>query len=118
MAITYTKELLSGSTDGAPILVAAIVTAGTLIHTAGAGVVNRDEIWLYAMNNHTVAVDLAIEWGGVVDPLNIFRQTIDFKKGLFLVVPGLVLQNAKIVRAFANVANVITISGFVNRITP
>jgi len=30
---TFTKEILSGSTDGRPILVAATASAGTVIHT-------------------------------------------------------------------------------------
>jgi hypothetical protein len=33
-----------------------------------------------------------------------------------LVVPGLILQNAKVVKAFAGTADVILLSGFVNAI--
>lgn len=116
MSASFTKSPLSGAPDGLPILVVPTVTPGTLIHTAVASPTNIDEIWLWAINNHTASVDFAIEWGGVVDPLNVIRGNIPSKSGLFLLVPGLILRNSLIVRAFASVANVISIHGFVNNI--
>ena len=47
---TYSKQLLSGGTNGKNIKVAATATAGTTIHTANAGTTDIDEIWLYACN--------------------------------------------------------------------
>ena len=47
---TYSKQLLSGSTNGKNIEVAATASAGTTIHTAVAGTSDMDEIWLYACN--------------------------------------------------------------------
>ena len=41
----YTKEFLSGSTDGEPIAIAAVATPGTLIHTADGAA--KDEVWIY-----------------------------------------------------------------------
>jgi hypothetical protein len=114
---TFTKRFLSGSTNGRPILIPDIATPGTLVHTAVAGVTDSDEVWLYVSNTYTGIVDLVIEFGGVIDPGDTIRLTVAFKAGLFLVVPGLILQNSLNVRAFANVANVISFSGFVNRIT-
>jgi len=110
------KEKLSGSTDGKQIKVAATATPGTLIHTAVSGTTDLDEIWLYAYNHHTANVDLTIEWGGVASPDDLVQITIPFKAGRFLVVDGKLLQNGLIVRAFASVANVVMIDGFVNRI--
>ena len=43
--------------------------------------------------------------------------TIPSKSGLYLVVPWLILQNSKVVKAFAWTANVITIHWRVNTIT-
>lgn len=116
MAIAV-KRLLSGSTNGKAIKVVATATAGTLIHTAITGTTagSYDEIWLYAYNGHTADVTLTIEWGGVSVPDDNIVQTIPYKQGLFLVVPGNILQNSLVVRAFASVANVITISGYVNQ---
>ena len=41
---TYSKQLLSGGTNGKNIKVAATATAGTTIHTAVAGTTDIDEI--------------------------------------------------------------------------
>lgn len=114
---TYSKLVLSGSTNGKQIKVAATATPGTTIHTAGAGTTNADEIWIYATNNHTAAVVLSIEWGGVASPDDLIQMSIPSKTGLYLLVPGLVLNNGLVVKAFAATANVISISGWVNRIT-
>jgi hypothetical protein len=114
---TFTKVILSGSTNGRAIKVVAVATAGTTIHTTPAGTSSIDEVWLYAQNNHTSAVDLTIEFGGVSAPDDLIQMQIPSKSGLYLICPGLNLQNSLLVRAFASVANVISIQGFVNRIS-
>ncbi len=116
---TVVKRKLSGSTDGKPIKVVATATAGTAVHTAVAGTTagTFDEAWLWAFNSHTDAVLLTIEFGGATAPDQNIILSIPNNAGLLLVVPGLILQNAATVKAFAAVANVITISGFVNSIT-
>jgi hypothetical protein len=110
---TFSKEFLSGSTDGLGVLVAATATPGTLVHTAHA--TGKDEIWIYATNNDTVAVTLTVEFGDATATNNIVLQ-IPSKSGLTLVAPGLVLTNSKTVNAFAGTTNKITLTGYVNRI--
>ena len=112
----FTKQILSGSTNGRPIKVVATATAGTLIHTAVAGASDIDEIYLYACNTHTAAILLTVEWGGVSSPDDHIQFSILNESGLYCIAPGLLLQNGLIVRAFAASANLITIHGFVNRI--
>ena len=117
---TFSKLTLSGSTDGKAIKVAATATAGTLIHTASSTSTTFDEIWLYAQNTDTADRKLTIEFGGTTEPDDLIEVTVTAESGLFLVVPGLVLKgNATplVVRAFAASANVLTIHGYVNRIT-
>lgn len=116
---TAVKRKLSGSTDGKAIKVVATATAGTTIHTAVAGTTagTYDEIWLWAYNGHTANLALTIEFGGADVPDQNIIQTIPFKQGLFLVVPGLILQNGMVVKAFAASANLVTITGYVNSIT-
>ena len=113
------KRKLSGSTDGKAILITRIATAGDTIHTAVAGTTagTFDEIWLWAYNGHTANVQLTIEFGGVTVPDQNIITTIPWKSGLVLVVSGLILQHEMVVKAFASVANVVTISGFINAIT-
>jgi len=116
---TFKKRKLSGSTDGKPIKVVATATLGTTIHTAVAGTTagTYDEIYLYAYNGHTVSVTLTLEFGGATVPDQNIILILASKSGLQLVVPGLILQNGMVVTAFASVANVITLSGFVNSMT-
>lgn len=116
MAI-ISKEKLSSSTNGRGIKVVATATAGTAIHTAVAGTNDWDEIYLYAVNAHTANVTLTVEWGGVTDPDDLIEFVIPNASGLYCIAPGLPLQNSLDVAAFASIANVITIFGFVNRIT-
>lgn len=114
----FTKEKLSGSTNGKQTKVVATATPGTLIHTAVAGTTSWDEIWLYVTNNHTAVVELTIELGGVTSPDDLIKFNVPNKSGLIPILPGLILQNGLVVRAFANVANVLSVVGFVNRIAP
>ncbi len=114
---TYSKRALSGSTSGRQIKVAATATPGTLIHTAVSGTTDFDEIWLWAVNSSNSQVLLTVEFGGTTSPDDTVEVAIPGENGLVLVVPGLILQNGLVVRAFAATADVIMISGFVNRIT-
>lgn len=114
---TYTKRILSGSTQGKAIKVAATSTAGTLIHTGVAGTTDKDEVWLWAVNSTTVTEKLTIEWGEATAPDGNIEGSVPPESGLYLVVPGLLIQNGLEIRAFATDANVVCIHGFVNRIT-
>ena len=115
---TFTKVLLSGSTNGRGVKVAATATAGTLIHTAVTGTSSLDEIWLYAHNTSSSSVKLTLEWGGVTAPDDHIEINVGAEgTGLILVAPGILLQNALVVRAFAGTANVLNIFGYVNRIS-
>lgn len=112
---TYSKELLSGSVDGLGIKVAATATPGTTIHTAHATA--KDEVYIWAINTDTQDRKLTLEYGGVTAPDNLIEITIPYEKGLLLIVPGLLLTNSKVLKAFAATANVIVLYGYVNRIT-
>ena len=114
---TYGKQLLSGGTTGKNIKVVATASAGTTIHTAVSGTSDMDEIWLYAMNTDSADRKLTIEYGGTTSPDDLIEQTITTEAGWTLIVPGLLLQNGLIVKAFAASANVVVINGYVNRIT-
>ena len=119
---TFTKQKLSGSTNGRGIAVAATSTVGTTIHATGTSATTIDELWLYAANIHSSAVTLTIEFGGVTTTSDLIQQSIAATpSGLVLVCAGLILTGtgsaALTVSAFAGTANKIEIFGFVNRIT-
>ena len=112
------KQVLSGSTSGRLIKVAATGTPGTIIHTAGSvtGTDNWDEVWLWAVNTTTVSEKLTIEWGSTTAPDDNIELVLSPENGLITIIPGMVLQNALLVRAFAAQANVVSLGGFINQI--
>jgi hypothetical protein len=117
---TFTKKILSGSTDGKAIKVAATATAGTTIHTGSTTTTTLDEVWLYAVNTSASSVKLTIEWGEATAPDGNIELTVQPEAGLVTVIPGLLIKGnatALVVNAFAATANVICIHGFVNQIT-
>lgn len=118
---TFTKTLLSGSTQGKGIKVVATASTGTTIHATGTSSSIIDEVWLYAYNSSTSAVTLTVQFGGTTSPDNDIKVDIPATSGLVLVTPGLILTGtgaaANTVAAYAATANVITISGYVNRIS-
>lgn len=118
---TAVKRKLSGSSDGKAIKTTSTESSGAVtIHTSVAGTTDGtyDEIWLWAYNAHaTDDVVLTIEFGGTTDPDNTIKTTIPFQSGLVPILPGLILQNEAVVKAFASTINVVTLIGFVNRIT-
>lgn len=119
---TFSKVKLSGSTSGRGIKVAATATAGTAIHTAVSGASDIDEIWIYAVNNSASDMILTLEWGAVTAIDDQIVCPIKSYSGLVLVAPGLILNGGLALAAFSGLpgpttANVITIFGYVNRIT-
>jgi len=115
---TYSKQLLSGSTNGKNISVTGTATgASVTVHTATSGTSNLDEIWLYAANTSAAAVVLTVEFGGTTDQDDLIELEIAADSGMTLIIPGLLLQNSLVVKAFAASANVINLNGYVNRIT-
>jgi hypothetical protein len=122
MAATFSKVLLSGSTNGKAVKVVQTATAGTTIHATGTSATILDEVWIYAVNSSASSVKLTIEWGEATAPDGNIEVTVLPEAGLVTIIPGLVLSGtgsaATTVKAFAGTANVIMLSGYVNRITP
>lgn len=114
----YSREKLSGSTNGKSIKVAATATAGTTIHTAQSGTAGWDEVYLWVTNTSGSAVQLTIEFGGVTDPddLIVKQLSIPANSPPIPILTGQMLQNGLVVRAFASSANVLLCTGYVNRI--
>lgn len=115
---SYSREKLSGSTNGRCVKVAATATAGTLIHTAQSGTAGWDEVYAFVTNASGSAVLLTIEFGGTTDPddLIVKQLSIPANSPPIPILTGQMLQNGLNVRAFASVANVLLVSGYVNRI--
>lgn len=112
---TVEKRLLSASSDGQPVVVAATASTGTVIHTAVSGSTNLDEIWLWATNTDTVLRTLVLQWGNT-SRLRSFPLDPNVET---LIAPGWLLRNGLVVNAYsAGTANKIELIGHVHRITP
>jgi hypothetical protein len=115
---TFSRQHLSGSTNGKPIPVAATATPGTLLHTAIAGTTAFDEVYLWVSNVTGAAATLTLEWGGVTDPGDLLTKAVSVpaNSGPTQVSIGQVLNNGLVVRAFSATGGALNITGFVNRI--
>jgi hypothetical protein len=113
---TFSKVGLSGSTNGLGIKISATSTPGTLIHVCPDNETDWDEIWLYCVNSSTSDVKLTLEFGTHAVPDGNIEKTIPAESGLYCIIPGLVLQHALEINAFAGTTDVLIIYGFVNRI--
>ena len=113
---SITPRVVSGSSNGRGILVAATATPGTTIHTATSTSTELDEVTLYANNSHSVDILLTIELGGTTNPDDLVQVTIPAQSGWNRVVCGHRLAGGVVVRAFAGTTNKISIFGEVNRI--
>lgn len=118
MAQAFTHEVLTGSTNGLGVTVAATSTPGTTVHTAIAGTTSRDEVWLYAQNNDADGETrtLTIEFGGT-GAGNLLVVPVPCKAGPVLVCPGFPLRNTLVIAAFADEASDVVLYGYVNRVT-
>jgi len=117
---TFSKLLLSGSTSGKPVPVAATSSPGTTIHTAVSGATSFDEIWLWASNVTGTQATLTIQWGGTSDPADMVLKAypIPPNSSMYPVVTGLLLNGGLLVKAFSGTASAINLSGYVNQIVP
>ena len=115
---TYSRQLLSGSTSGTPIPVAATATPGTLLHTAIAGASAYDEVYLWVSNVTGSAATLTVEWGGVSDPGSHMTKaySIAANSPPIAIATGQVLNGGLLVRAFSGTASALNVTGYVNRI--
>jgi hypothetical protein len=114
---TYSKTLLSASSNGKQIVVTGTGTATmNTIHTATSTAGAYDEIWLYAASQATAA-DVTFCWGGTVYPDDYVTATVPIRTGRTLVVDGKLLGGGLAVTAFTTTGT-IEVDGFVNRIVP
>jgi hypothetical protein len=115
---TYSRQLLSGSTNGKPVKIAATATPGTTIHTAVSGTSSFDEIYAWLTNTDGSARTATIEFGTTTSPDGHLIDTLSLPANSppIPIITGQVLQNSLVCGVFASVTNVVLATGFVNRI--
>ena len=118
---TYSKVLLSASSYGQPVTVVATSSTGTTIHTTGTSATVIDEVWLYANNTSTSPVLLTVQFGGTGAVQHAKPITVPAQSGDVLIIAGLPLTGtgaaASPIYAHASIGSVVTISGYINRIS-
>ena len=124
--MAYSLIHLSATPDGSPIQItttgstnltgtaALTLQTGQIIHSGVAGTSQYDEVFLYAMNRANSGVYLMLQWGAVTSGASI-QTTVPPNDGPTLVSPGMVINSGSIVRAYSNVANHISVQGYVQR---
>jgi hypothetical protein len=111
---TGTAEILSGSADGAALVVSTTSAAGTLVHTATNTAGQVDEVYLFASNSDVVNLVVYVSFGDTANPI---IDLVEVREGLVPLLNGLRIKGGKEVRVWAQAANKITLFGWVNRIT-
>jgi len=110
----WTKEILSGSTHGRGIKITQAATPGDLVHMAINDTDLIDEVYLFAVHNHTTYVDVTVEFGGTTDPDDLIVTRMQPRQE-YVICPGHPLRNNLAVRVFASVADVVAVFGHVHR---
>lgn len=119
---TYTKQLLSQSTNGKSIVITATGVDTTMIHTTQASSGIMDEVWLYATNSTTADITLNVLYGGINFTTDIlFEGVVEAYAGNTLICPGLILRGngttGSSIYGNTSVLSGINIFGYVNRIS-
>ena len=113
----YSGSVLSGSTNGRPIPVAAVATPGTLIHTVNAG--KYEELYLWASNVTNAAATLTVEFGGTGDPGDhiVKAYSIPANSLPIPIALGQRLAGGVTVRAFSGTASALNVTGYSNLVS-
>lgn len=114
----FSKIPLSPSTDFTPIKVTqTAIATGDTVHTAGGPAPAFDEVYLYVTNVDSAQRTLTLAYAGVTDPDDLLCKTlaIPANSGPTPILAGFATRNGLIIKAAADVANKLILTGFVNR---
>lgn len=104
----------TGSTNGNLVPITQTATAGDTLHTAIAGTNHIDEVFIYGCNIDTTDRLITFEIDGTA-AANQMTYTVPHQDGFHLLLPGIRMENAGTIAAFAAAANVINCIVLVNR---
>lgn len=127
MTQTFTRNPLSGSTDGRGIKITATSSPGVTVHTATSDTTFFDEISLRITNVDTVARPYVIEAGGTTNPDDRIVGVV--LAGQSIMIDNFILRNSLVAKvssitltwidgvSYAGAANVLVVHGQVLRQT-
>jgi hypothetical protein len=112
---TYARIALSGSTNFAPVNIAATSSGSpTTIHTADATAL--DELWIMAANYTNTDATLYMMYGGS-SAYQIWSYPIPANTANVPVLLGQTFTGSLVISAYASITNTVSLLGSVNRIT-
>lgn len=118
---TFSKILLSQSTDGASVFLTATAAPGVLVHATQSSTANYDEVWIYANNISASDVTVNVYWGNTGSTNYLGPVNVQAYAGPVLVSPGLILRGAgstgSVIYSTASATGSVNLFGYVNRIT-
>jgi hypothetical protein len=112
---TFSKLLLSQSTNGKAISVPNTGSPGNMLHSATSDLSSLDEIYLYCTNNNTASVNVYVQWGNTGSS-DTFQTVVPPASGRTLIADGRLLNSGGVVYAYCPERSA-SFDGFVNRIT-
>lgn len=119
---SYSKQLLSQSSNGKTINITATGVNVTPIHTTQSSLSVLDEVWLYATNATTSDIMFNLLYGGTNFTNDIlFEGVVEAYAGSVLICPGLIARGDGTTgfSIYGNSTSVsgINVFGYVNRIS-
>ena len=116
---TFTRQFLSAGPNGIPVKVAATsIGSPTTVHTAHA--TGKDQVYLFVTNSSTSPVALTVGWGGTTDPDSLIVNGLVIPPKTdcmpIPIIPGIPITGGLSVVAAAGTANVLILTGWVDRI--
>jgi hypothetical protein len=118
---TFSKIILSQSSNGAGVFLSATAAPGVLIHSTPTNNNDVDEVWLYANNVSASDASITVYWGNTGSTATIGPIIVQAYAGPTLVSPGLILKGtgsvSSVVYATATATGSVNLFGYANRIT-
>ncbi len=115
---TETRIGFSAATNGATMTVNTTSAISPMtVHTAGPGIYNWDDVWIWAANTDTVSRTISLYFGAHSSIGDQVVGNYDLPPGgaPVLICPGLFIQNSGVIEAYASIADKINLTGYVNR---
>lgn len=115
---TWSRRILSGSSNGIPIAISDTSTATTVttIHTGATATAIIDHVYLWAANIGSIDRTITFDWGatGIGGRIQV---SIPFQDGAYKVADGWPVQGVPITCYGTATDTVVKVFGYVNRAT-
>jgi len=111
---TYTKVILSETSNGEALGIPNTASPGTVVHTSSSTSGDLDEIWIWVTNKDVSNNVVTVEFGGSNEG-NRIQEKVEPSKTI-LIIPGIPLVNGANVKIYSDSGN-ISAFGYVNRRT-